>query len=412
MFGLQEVYLIHSQLTIDFSKIQGYQFLNFYVLVFTQKRQTSKNINWCWSWYQVGSITYHLITMSSFIVNNIRSPGVHRKLGYQRVAPLQSRRVTTTGSITSRKTVLRQRLYCVSQQTEGESSSSNLKEPEDEEVGKKEIEIEAEEAETTSNGTTAEETQIEEQEEVKEEVEKIPIGPRYLQLITSLSLRIKEDEEEEGAQDLQNLEKEIQAIIQKSEEQEKKREKADLVATAAKEQFLRLQADFDNFRKRSAAEKSDAQSRERASLVEQLLPLVDNFELAATQIKIVTPEEQKISDSYQGLYRQMVDIFRGIGISAVDTVGSQFDPEVHEAIMREPNEEVADGTVLEEFRKGFTIDGKLIRPAMVKVSFREQSEASSSSEGSDWESEPENSVDGDEENSDAEQQPENANKQT
>jgi molecular chaperone GrpE len=85
------------------------------------------------------------------------------------------------------------------------------------------------------------------------------------------------------------------------------------------------------------------------------------------QVKAETEAEQKINNSYQSLYKQMVDIMRGLGIEAVPTTGSPFDPEVHEAIMREPNDEVADGTVLQEFRKGFRLGSKLLRPAMVKV---------------------------------------------
>lgn len=70
----------------------------------------------------------------------------------------------------------------------------------------------------------------------------------------------------------------------------------------------------------------------------------------------------------QGLYKQMVDILKGLGVDAVPTVGSPFDPALHDAIMREPNDEVADGTVLQEFRKGFRMGERLLRPAMVKVS--------------------------------------------
>eukprot|EP01024_Parvocaulis_polyphysoides_P063245 TRINITY_DN7288_c0_g1_i1.p1 TRINITY_DN7288_c0_g1~~TRINITY_DN7288_c0_g1_i1.p1 ORF type:complete len:360 (+),score=83.14 TRINITY_DN7288_c0_g1_i1:148-1227(+) len=359
--------------------------------------------------------------MSLVGLNKTVNSSMVRQVGYRRVAPLYSRRVTSTGSFvlaTQRKKPLSYRLCSVRQQSEETSTSKIQQEQQEEEEEQKipqEIEVEAEEAKTV-NGTTSSQPELEEQEQIPEEEQipeseeetgefKVPKGPKYLQLIASLSLRIKEEEQEEGEEELKKLEEEIQNLIKKSEDQENKREKSDTIASAAKEQFLRLQADFDNFRKRSSAEKSDAQSKERASLVEQLLPLVDNFELAANQIKINTEHEQKINDSYQGLYRQMVDIFRGIGISAVETVGSKFDPEVHEAIMREPNEEVPDGTVLEEFRKGFTIDGKLIRPAMVKVSFRDESEVSSSSDGSDWESEPENSAD-------EKQQPENPEQQT
>jgi molecular chaperone GrpE len=90
----------------------------------------------------------------------------------------------------------------------------------------------------------------------------------------------------------------------------------------------------------------------------------------------------------QGLYKQMVDIMKGLGVDAVDTVGAAFDPELHEAIMREPNDEVPDGTVLTEFRKGFKMGDRLLRPAMVKVSFQEGTPAVSA----DTDSEP-NSID-------------------
>jgi molecular chaperone GrpE len=91
----------------------------------------------------------------------------------------------------------------------------------------------------------------------------------------------------------------------------------------------------------------------------------------------------------QGLYKQMVDIMKGLGVDTVDTVGAPFDPEFHEAIMREPNDEVPDGTVLLEFRKGFKMGERLLRPAMVKVSFTENAAPVASA---DTDSEP-NSID-------------------
>ncbi|KAL6765465.1 GrpE nucleotide release factor [Haematococcus lacustris] len=146
------------------------------------------------------------------------------------------------------------------------------------------------------------------------------------------------------------------------------------VATA-KDQLLRLNADFDNFRRRSKDEKDSVADSVRGDVVQSLLPLVDNFELARTQVKAETESEQKINNSYQNLYKQMVDIMRGLGIEAVPTIGSLFDPELHEAIMREPNDDLPDGSVVQEFRKGFRLGNKLLRPAMVKVSFSEAAPA-------------------------------------
>ena len=81
-----------------------------------------------------------------------------------------------------------------------------------------------------------------------------------------------------------------------------------------------------------------------------------------------TDGERKIETSYQALYKQMVELFKKMGIEAVPTVGRPFDPAVHEAIMRQPSAEVTEDTVSQEFRKGVRIGGRLIRPATVAVS--------------------------------------------
>lgn len=110
----------------------------------------------------------------------------------------------------------------------------------------------------------------------------------------------------------------------------------------------------------------------KAQVLEELIPLIDNFEAAKQFIKPDTDGEKKIENSYQGLYKQMVDLFKKMGIEAVQTVGKPFDPAVHEAIMRQPSTDVTEDTVLQEFRKGFRINGKLIRPAMVSVAVPEE----------------------------------------
>jgi molecular chaperone GrpE len=142
-----------------------------------------------------------------------------------------------------------------------------------------------------------------------------------------------------------------------------------------RDKFLRLQADFDNFRKRTAGEKDALRTSVKADTVGELLPLVDNFELAKTQLKLESEGEKKVDAAYQGLYKQMVEIFRGLGLEAVPGVGSPFDPSLHDAIMREASDQVPDGTVLEEFRKGFTLGDRLLRPAMVKVSYNDAAPA-------------------------------------
>ncbi|KAK9819054.1 hypothetical protein WJX81_003978 [Elliptochloris bilobata] len=149
----------------------------------------------------------------------------------------------------------------------------------------------------------------------------------------------------------------------------------------ARAQFLRLNADFDNFRKRTAAEKQAIADKTKGDVVLALVPLVDSFESARSSLKAETEGERKLEAAYQGLYKQMVESFRGLGVEAVPGVGAPFDPELHEAIMREENDDVPDGTVLREFRRGFRLGSKLLRAAMVQVSYSEKPAAGSNGVG-------------------------------
>lgn len=138
--------------------------------------------------------------------------------------------------------------------------------------------------------------------------------------------------------------------------------------SSGKDKYIRLQADFDNFRKRSEKERLTTRSNAQGEVIESLLPLVDSFERAKRQLKPECEKEKKIDNSYQGIYKQFVEIMRSISVSAIPTVGKPFDPSVHEAIGREESHEFKEGIVIEELRRGFILGSRLLRPAMVKVS--------------------------------------------
>ena len=99
---------------------------------------------------------------------------------------------------------------------------------------------------------------------------------------------------------------------------------------ASKEKYLRLQADFDNFRKRSEKEILNIQADAQREVFEKLLLMVDNFERAKQQIKPATEKEKRIDTSYQGLYKQFVEVLRSHHVAVVSTVGKPFDPTVSE----------------------------------------------------------------------------------
>ncbi|GLT84976.1 hypothetical protein SLE2022_031810 [Rubroshorea leprosula] len=137
---------------------------------------------------------------------------------------------------------------------------------------------------------------------------------------------------------------------------------------SGKEKFIRLQADFDNFRKRTEKERLTIRSDAQREVIESLLAMVDSFEKAKQQIKLGTEKEKKIDTSYRGIYRQFVEVLRSFRVSVVPTIGKPFDPSVHEAIGREASEEFKEGIVIQEFQRGFLLRDQLLRPARVKVS--------------------------------------------
>lgn len=93
-----------------------------------------------------------------------------------------------------------------------------------------------------------------------------------------------------------------------------------------KERILRISADFDNFRKRTEREKLSLVSNAQGEVVENLLPVLDNFERAKAQIKVETEGEEKINNSYQSIYKQFLEILGSLGVVPVETVGNPFDP--------------------------------------------------------------------------------------
>jgi molecular chaperone GrpE len=132
-------------------------------------------------------------------------------------------------------------------------------------------------------------------------------------------------------------------------------------------QYLRIAADFDNFRKRSGKEKEETELRVKCATIMELLSVVDNFERARTQIKPQNDGEMGIHKSYQGVYKQLVDSLKRIGVSPMRSEGQQFDPNLHEAVMRQPTEEHPEGTVIEELQRGYYLGDRILRHSLVKV---------------------------------------------
>lgn len=134
-----------------------------------------------------------------------------------------------------------------------------------------------------------------------------------------------------------------------------------------KSQYLRIVADFENFRRRTAKEKEELQQTINKKTINELLPVVDNFERARTQIKPANDGEMGIHKSYQGVYKNLVDSLKKLGVSAMRPEGKPFDPNYHEAMLREPTNEYPEGTVIEQLVRGYLLNDEILRHAMVKV---------------------------------------------
>ncbi|WP_410767957.1 nucleotide exchange factor GrpE [Fontibacillus sp. BL9] len=134
-----------------------------------------------------------------------------------------------------------------------------------------------------------------------------------------------------------------------------------------KQRLLRTQADFDNFRRRTVKEKEELGKYASAKLITELLPVIDNFERALS----TTADNAEISSYTKGvemIFRQLEGILKAEGLTPMESVGTPFNPDFHQAIMQVESDEYEEGTVVEEVQKGYLLKDKVLRPAMVKVS--------------------------------------------
>lgn len=145
-------------------------------------------------------------------------------------------------------------------------------------------------------------------------------------------------------------------------------------------QYMRIAADFENYRRRNSKEREDQEVQIKRGTITELLPVIDNFERARAQIKPQTESEMTIHKSYQSVYKQLVDCLKRLGVSAMRAEGQEFDPNLHEAVMREPTSEHPEGTVMEELVRGYMIGERVLRHAMVKVAAAPEPEVETATE--------------------------------
>lgn len=171
---------------------------------------------------------------------------------------------------------------------------------------------------------------------------------------------VNEPEKKEKAAEEKKTEK-------KSKPLKKKKDKKDEKIEELNDRLVRNVAEFDNFRKRSEKEKSAMFEMGAKSVIEKILPVVDNFERG---LETITEEEKEspFAKGMEQIYKQFTASLEEIGVKPIEAVGQEFDPELHNAVMHDEDENFGENTVSQELQKGYRYKDSVVRHSMVKVS--------------------------------------------
>lgn len=170
------------------------------------------------------------------------------------------------------------------------------------------------------------------------------------------------EEAEEAVAEEPETEKEKGSFFKKKEKKDKKDEKIEELTDRVRRQM----AEFDNFRKRTEKEKTQMFETGAKSIVEKILPVVDNFERG---LAAVTEEEKgtPFVEGMEKIYKQMMTVLEEAGVKPIEAVGQEFDPNLHNAVTHVEDEEFGENIIAEEFQKGYTYRDSVVRHSMVKV---------------------------------------------
>lgn len=186
-----------------------------------------------------------------------------------------------------------------------------------------------------------------------------------------MSKKDKENGNNPFEADEQQTEQQTEQEVQETEQQEQnleenlKNEIDDL-----NNKYLRLAADFDNYRKRQAQERESLLKYGCADVLTKLITVLDTFERAKEALINIDSAEQ-VKESFEVVLKQFQDTLKKCGLEKIEAVGQKFDPNKHEAVSQTPTTEQEDGTILNEMQKGYKMGDKILRPAMVNVTVNE-----------------------------------------
>lgn len=188
----------------------------------------------------------------------------------------------------------------------------------------------------------------------EEKVEEKALEEEVNQVETNEKI-IEEDRAIEE-EDAHSAEESLEAIAQELAEKER-------MVEEYKNYALRMQADFENYKKRVQNEKEEMQRRIKGDLLLQILPIIDDFERALS----TEEKNEKFAEGVKMIFCQLQMVLESFGLTKMETLNADFNPEYHEAVMTIEDENLPKNTVVEELRSGYLLNGKVLRPAMVKV---------------------------------------------
>lgn len=172
-----------------------------------------------------------------------------------------------------------------------------------------------------------------------------------------------EEAAEETSEEKETAEEKTEGKTKTSFFGKKKKDKKDQQIEELTDRLKRSMAEFDNFRKRTEKEKSGMYIVGAKEIIENMLPVVDNFERGLAQ----APEGDSFAEGMQMIYKQLMTTLEGLGVEVIEAVGKEFDPDFHNAVMHVEDEEAGENIIVEEFQKGYTYKDFVVRHSMVKV---------------------------------------------
>ena len=206
-----------------------------------------------------------------------------------------------------------------------------------------------------------------EAEEVKAEAGEVSAGDEPAKETDEAGKAAETNEAAEASEAAEAVAGEVEdALAEEADKETDAKDKKDEKIKELNDRLLRNLAEFENFGKRTDKEKSQMFEMGAKSIIEKILPAIDSFELGMAAMS----EEDKASGVGQGMekiYKQLMTILEGAGVKQIEALGKEFDPNLHNAVMHEENEEFGENTVSQELQKGYMYNDSVIRHSMVKV---------------------------------------------